>query len=370
MTQNQARPISEKGRDSIRPVLIVDAETLKGQYVFLQHLFVGLADESCAAALVCPPGAVQDLVPAGPVEIITHPAFRVALLWRQNARKLLAALERFKPTLLHSLSAKKANLTNRLSHRLGLPYVITFNSVKKPILRHSISSKRCAAVVAPAEAVACHAAKVYPALTGRIKQINMGTFAEDECACFSRPGRATSMVIVHPLERRADFEPFFNAVKHLVIEGYELAIMIIGTGRAEPQIRRLLRDLQLSQLINLVGYVQPLRSVFMGADIFIQPQPLSVFNGNLIQAMSVGMAVAACRGGVDDFLVDVQTAVIFDPDDELSIYAALQKLLDKKEFARQIAANAQAQIRTDYSVSKMVTAFLSTYFSAGQWLKR
>ena len=94
------------------------------------------------------------------------------------------------------------------------------------------------------------------------------------------------------------------------------------------------------------------------------------FNGNLVEAMSVGMAVAACREGVDDMLVEGETAVIFDADDELSIYAALQRLLDKRELARRIAMNGQLQIRRNHSVSKMVSAFINTYRKAGQWYKK
>lgn len=370
MAAEQAASTSAKESDPIRPALIVDAQTLMGQHAFLQHLFVGFAAESCKAALVCPPEFDTSLMPAGPVEIITHPAFRTVLLWPENLRKLLVALEKFKPTILHCLSWKKTNLTKRLAEMLDLPYVMTLNALPKHTTRYRISSRRCSAIIAPARSVATDVEKNYPSLAARVKRINMGTFVEDTCACFSRPGQTASMVVMHQLRHAEELKPLLNSLRHLVIDGYELAVVIIGTARAEGQVRRLLRDMGLSQIVNIVGGVQQLRPVFKGADIFIQPRPVQVFNGNLIEAMSVGMAVAGCLGGVDDLLVEDQTAVIFDPDDELSIYAALQKLLDKREFARQIALAGQLQIRRDYSVSKMVSAFLKTYRNAGQQFRR
>ncbi len=83
----------------------------------------------------------------------------------------------------------------------------------------------------------------------------------------------------------------------------------------------------------------------------------------LLDAMSIGQAVAACKGGVDDLIIVGKTAVIFDPDDELSIYQSLKQLLDEKNYARQLAANAQQHLRDNYSVSAMVESFLRIYSS-------
>jgi len=356
-----------KSQEAIRPVLIADQETLSSQYVFLQHLFVGLAAESCTTALVCPAQNLTGLLPAGPVELITYTPPAIPGLWRRNDDRLLAALRQFKPTVLHSLSTGKALLTRRFARRLDVPYVVTFNSLKRQLLRGFVSSKRCAAVITYTPAVALKVAKTYPALSNRIEQINMGTFAEDKCVCFPEPGRTASLVIVRPLRCESDFEPLLNAIKHLVIEGYELMVVIIGTGRAEQRIRKLLRNLGLWQIVNIIANVRSLRSVFSGADIYVQPQPAPAFDGNMLQAMSVGMAVAACASRDDELALDGQTAVVFDPADELSIYAALQRILDRPQFARQIASNAQQQIREKYSVSKMVSAFLNTYRNASQW---
>jgi glycosyltransferase involved in cell wall biosynthesis len=82
--------------------------------------------------------------------------------------------------------------------------------------------------------------------------------------------------------------------------------------------------------------------------------------------MSVGAAVAACKGGVDDLIVEDQTAVVFDPNDELSIVGALQKLFDRREFARQIAKKAQEYLRENHTVSKMISAILQTYYEASR----
>jgi glycosyltransferase involved in cell wall biosynthesis len=80
--------------------------------------------------------------------------------------------------------------------------------------------------------------------------------------------------------------------------------------------------------------------------------------------MSVGSAIAGCRGGVDDLIIEDETAVVFDSNDELSIMRTLQRLLDRHEFARQIAGTAQQYVRENHTVSRMISTILGIYDEA------
>ena len=107
----------------------------------------------------------------------------------------------------------------------------------------------------------------------------------------------------------------------------------------------MIKNLGLGQIVIIVPDIQPLRSVFAGADIFIRPQASAEFKSTLLEAMGVGMAVATCGKGDEDLLIENETAVYFDSYDELSVYSALQKLLDRHDFARKLAVNGQQYLR-------------------------
>jgi len=77
--------------------------------------------------------------------------------------------------------------------------------------------------------------------------------------------------------------------------------------------------------------------------------------------MGTGTAVAGCTGGVDDLIDDGNTAVTFDPDDELSIYNSVKKLLDGHDVAQKLAKNAKKQLKKTYSVSGMINSALEIY---------
>ena len=354
---------SDNSSDQVRPVLLADRQTLRYYSTSLRHIFAGMSEELCQCALVCPPHVGAESVACMPTEIIPYPIFKSPVFWLQNRRAVLDEVGKFKPTILHCLTAKEIRLTEYLAGKLDVPYVVTFNS--SAISRLGlVSSKHCAAMIASSSAIAKKLAKFSRRNAGRIHQINIGTFVEDTCVCFSVPGRATSMVVAQRLENALEFEPLLNAVRHLVIDGHEFVLAIIGKGPAERGIHKLIKDLGISHSVTVVPSIEPMQSVFAGADIFIQPHISMAFNPYLLDAMSVGMVVASCRASKEDFLVEGETSVFFETEDELSIYSCLQKLMDKREVARQIAMGAQSCLRKHHSVSNMVLSLLETYRNA------
>ena len=363
----------------VRPALIVSERTISGYSLLLERLFVGLADESIPAALVCPVGCDVDSVVSGAVEIMRYPALKLPVLWRQEKKRLIEQLVRFKPTVLHCLCENKSGFVRQLARQLDLPYVLAVNSLQKR-WRHfvyqsrmhplSISSKHCAKIIVPAKSIAANIAEVWPRFAERIEQINVGTFVGESSGCFCEVSRLASMVTALALDDVGEFEDLFSAVRHLVIDRYEFMFVVIGGGRAERQLRRLLAALDLLKIVTIVPRLKPWRSVLAAGDIFIQPAASSAFNPLLLEAMSVGAAVAGCKGGVDDLIIEDQTAVVFDPDDELSIYGSLRQLFDRREWARQLARGAQEYLRENHTVSQMISSTLRTYRDAEQWYRR
>ena len=61
----------------LRLALIVSEHTVLEYSISLEHLLVGLADESIPVSLVCPPSCDMDSVVSGVVEVIRHPVFNL-----------------------------------------------------------------------------------------------------------------------------------------------------------------------------------------------------------------------------------------------------------------------------------------------------
>ncbi len=353
---------SEKAtKKSLRVALIVSERTVTEYQAFLEHLLVGLTDESISIALFCPQNCNLDSIVLGAAEVIRYENIGLPLFDYFNKRLLIESLAKFKPTVLHCLCETQAALVRQLAGRLNLPYILMINSLRERWSRLAISSKQCVKVVVPAQSIAANFARIYPRLADQLQQINTGTFTDRTRCCFSESSRITTIVTAHPFRNADEFENLFSALRHLRIEGHEFMMVIIGGGRAEKKLWKLLAALGLLQIVTIVPRVTPWRQVLSAGDIFIQPQPTNTFNALLLEAMSVGTAVAGCRGGVDDLIIENETAAVFDPNDELSIVGSLQLLLSRREFARKIANNAKEYLRINYSVSNMISKTLQLY---------
>lgn len=351
---------------TIKPVFLVDRQVYQGYTSYIRRILVGLTGTAYASALVCPNCVDTESILCPSVELIEHPALRLPVFWQQNRRILLERLSRFKPTVIHTFYPGQVYLAHWLSQQLDIPYVVTLHRspgrrlcLDKP-LRHADG------IIAPSEAVAEHIQKHLPALADRIERIRVGSFVEDSCRCFSRTQQIPSLIAVHPLDDVSVFKPFLNAIRHLMLDGFDLMVAIMGKGRKERNIRRMVRSLGLTSVVTLVPPMRPIRSIFSGADIYLHLEDTGSFDGRLLEAMAVGLAVAGCPEKSSGLLYDGQTACFWDGQDELSIYACLKRLLGQRAETRQLAVNGQAHLRQHNSVSRMVDKLMQTYTEAQQ----
>jgi glycosyltransferase involved in cell wall biosynthesis len=349
-------------KKSMRVALIASEYTVREYSMFLQNMLVGLADESIPVALVCPPNFDPASVFTDAAEVINYPTFDLPLMAHINIKLLAERLAKFEPTIIHCLCESRASLAKKLAYRLDLPYVLMVNSLQGRWNRLSASLNHCARIIVPANSLVENMKSVFPHFAERTEQINIGSFVAENRCCFSDFTRLTTIVMAGPSKKADEIENLFSVIRHLVIDGYEFMVVLVGKGRADRQMWKLLEALDLLKIVSIVPRQLPLRSILAAADIFIQPQPNCTFNPILLQAMSVGAAVAGCTGGVDDLIIEDQTAVVFDPNDEMSIMRTLKRLLDRQEFSRQIAGNAQQYLRENHSVSKMIAATMKMYY--------
>ena len=355
---------------AVRPVFLVDRSVFLSYSAYIRRVLVGLAGTSYAAALVCPSGMDPHAILCPSVKRIEHPALRLPIFWNQNRKILVESLLRFKPTILHTFLPGQVHLAYWLSKKLQIPYVVTCHKNISHRNCFEISIRHAAKVIAPSKPIADSLAQKCSYIQDRIEQIHIGGFVEDKCSCFSRGGHVASLIAVHPLNSVKIFVPFFNAVRHLVLDGFDVMVAIMGTGKAEKAIRAHIRKLGLTSIVTVVPPIRPIRSVLRGADIYLHLSDSGKFNAQLLEAMTVGLAVVGVQEETSGLLIEGETAVFWDPQDELNIYGCLKNMLGKREQSKHLAEKAQAHLRANHSVSRMVDKLMNTYIEAQQWHKQ
>jgi len=359
---------SELNEIPLRPVFILDRGVFLSYAAYIRRILVGLAGTSQATAMVCPSDVEVETILYPSVEWIEHPALRLPIFWNQNRRILIEKLARFKPSILHTFHPGLVPLTQRIADELQVPYVVTFHGEPSRLMH--LDRQDCGAVrlIAPSEPIAEKLERKWPVLKDRIDRIHVGTFVEDRCGCYSRPQGIPSLIAMHPLDKIKVFLPLLNAIRHLVLDGHELFVAIMGSGPAEKTIRSHVRQLGLTSVVTIVPPIRPVRNILNGADIYLHIEDTGSFDAQLLEAMAAGLAVV---GGADKTtgLLNEQNSTIWDPRDELSIYAGLKQALLDKDNTRRIASEAQARLRTECSVSRMVDRLIQTYAGAQRFYR-
>jgi len=360
---------SQLTHSPLRPVLIASKEALAEYSPFIEHLLVGLADESVLSAFVCPAGFDIAKFVSPAIEVIACPAAKLPFLNFGARSRFFERLEKFRPTVLHCLDAGSAALTARLARTLKLPCIITVNSFQRRFGGLGFLLRKFSAIITPDDSISLCISDNFPQLADRLVRVNLGTFVDSGCSCFSSQGQVISMVTSCFADDAAGLTNLFSAVKHLAVDGYQFMLVIASSGKAESRLRKAVCSQGLSRVAVVVGAMKPRRRVLAAGDIYIRHRPCKNFDAFLFEAMSVGAAVAACRGGVDDLIIDGQTAAVFDSNDQLSIYNCLKQLFDRPEKAKQLAKNAQQNLRENYTVSVMLVSILRTYRNIQQQFK-
>ncbi|MCK4887559.1 MAG: hypothetical protein KAS96_09245, partial [Planctomycetes bacterium] len=226
-----------------KPVLIVSKDSVIRYRIFLQHLLLGLADNSISPIIVCPPQCNLDSVALPAVEIIRHPFFNIPLIFNSKNNKILhESILKSKPNIIHCLCPTKARFTKKLSKTTNLSYVLSLNSLEKHPKTLAISHKRCSAVLSPTKNIAENFAKLHHRFSNKIKQINIGTFAQPQIDCLKKINQTVSMVTAVNTSHTEKTESLLSAIRHLAIDGYEFMLVIIAGAKSEKPLRKLIHE--------------------------------------------------------------------------------------------------------------------------------
>lgn len=278
-------------------------------------------------------------------------------------QEFLDLLYSYRPTVLHGVWPAHARLLRFLSECFEIPYILSFFGFPTKLFCRLFPFEQADALTAASESIL---QAVQQGRRGQLPPIHLirpGCYADDTCVCFSTPSRLPSLVLAHPLDRAESLEPFLRALRHLRLDGFDFFAAILGSGRAEHAVRRRVRNLGLRANAIVVPMEESIRDVLSGADIFVYLNPVQRFDPLLLEVMGTGLAIAGAPDPTGRLLQDGVTALWLEPNNELSIYTALKKLLSRPELARQLASAAQDYVRRHHSVSGMIEQLIELYLS-------
>jgi glycosyltransferase involved in cell wall biosynthesis len=125
-------------------------------------------------------------------------------------------------------------------------------------------------------------------------------------------------------------------------------LTLVGNGREEPELRRLVAELQL-QHVRFVGRVEPndIAAYYAANDIYIQSPNIDNMPTSVIEAFASGLPVVSTEaGGVPAILTHERHGLLAPLGDSETLAAHVLRLLDDPDFSRRLARTAYAACRS------------------------
>ena len=301
------------------------------------------------------------------------------LLKFSNLISLIKAINRGKFHLIHSYGLR-ADLVARIftkKRKTGYPILVSgIRSIdpqrkKIHIFLDRLTSRRVSLFISNSEA-------------GRQVRIRREKFPAEKIVTIHN---GIPISLKHPIERRSEIRKKFNfseeeilighisnireakghadilqAIKSLVREFPNLRFIFAGRDDSKGKIPNLVKELNISEFVRLLGFVSDPEEILCAIDIFILPSHWEGFPASILEAMLYSLPIVASNiGGIPEMIKDRFNGILIPPKSPYHLAEAIKKILLDKDLALKIKQNARKTVEEKFNVAGM-TNLIEKYY--------
>ena len=139
----------------------------------------------------------------------------------------------------------------------------------------------------------------------------------------------------------------------------QVRLAIVGDGPTRPELERLFANTPTV----FTGYLRghDLACAYAAADIFVFPAANETLGNVVLEAMASGLPVVAARsGGVLDHVVDGETGLLFEPESQKALVAAVSRLVADERYAQKLGLASRTWVQ-NRSWASVLDGLLADY---------
>lgn len=162
------------------------------------------------------------------------------------------------------------------------------------------------------------------------------------------------------LDEQKGHDSLIDAMAQL--KGRPLRCVILGEGPARKSLEARIRRHQLEKQVWLYGECADIPAWLSALDIFVLPSRWEGLPNSLLEAMAMGLPVAASSvDGVLEIIRDKQNGLLFAPNKPLQLAACLRELAQDEALRGKLAAAAKETVADKFSLLGMMGAYEEAY---------
>ncbi|HWP65224.1 MAG TPA: glycosyltransferase family 4 protein [Candidatus Limnocylindria bacterium] len=360
-----------------------------GEYGGIGRIADALIREFRAAghsvSLICRPGAAASEASKG-IPRLAIPMHQLPRRWGHLARhaRLARTLWQTVPRIRGFLRAEEADVLFHLAISTYAPVALAMTSslpvvvslqggepngrfaAHPGLFRHLLL--RAAAVTACATSLAREAARLAPAITGRLSVVPNGVAVDRFTGAppFAHP--RPYLLAAGRFTRQKGFDVLIRAAAEVdAVRSGRVDVLLAGDGAEEAALRALVAQHELVGRVSFLGPVDETRmaALYRGARAVVVPSRWEGLPLVCLEAMASGRPVVASRvDGIPDAVVDEETGLLVPPEDAPLLARALERVLVAPAWAEQLGEAGARRARDAFAWPGIARRYLDVFARA------
>ncbi|ETT72808.1 group 1 glycosyl transferase [Paenibacillus sp. FSL R7-277] len=170
------------------------------------------------------------------------------------------------------------------------------------------------------------------------------------------------LVTVTRLVPAKGIDILFKACAELKKRGHEYVLHIIGDGPSRAELEQLAQKLGIYNETIFYGYTLHPEEFMPFFDIFVLPSRAEAFGSVFAEAALSCLALVGTNvGGIPEQIEDGVNGLLVNPDDELGLADALEKVITDPGYRYELSRSAWDKAKSLYSLTRVANELKKTY---------
>ncbi len=277
-------------------------------------------------------------------------------------RKLISFASEFNPDLVHITSEDAVPPGRKIARRLKKQFLITIHDLLDIKEKHLPLSQSIGIIVANEnmrEMLVNH----LNIPKERLRMIPKGVDLET----FDHPVRELGdrLPVIGCIGRFSEGKGqayFIKAARKVLDTGRNAVFLLLGEGRNETHLRRLIRDLQLSKHITISPPLEKNSEIYRIIDILVLPVTKAASTQTAIEAMaSRRPVIASVVGDLLHLIKHEENGLATKPKHIEDLAQAMCRLIDDPQFAHTLGEQARTFVAAHFPEKRMIDDTITLY---------
>lgn len=176
------------------------------------------------------------------------------------------------------------------------------------------------------------------------------------------PLDAPVLIFVGSLTPEKRLDRLMRLMQQVRLQLPRLQLWLIGSGPLEATLGKQAHSLGITESVRFFGAQSNVADYLNAADLFVLTSDTEGIPGVILEAGLLNLAVVATRvGGVPECVLDEDTGVLVDRQDEQRLAEVVYELLHDSVRRRKLGAKAKSWIGANFTIDKIAGDYVDFY---------